>query len=64
VRDPYLVYTTYVKGLCDDELIAITNDNSMFKQQSHYLIKCRQPDLWAQVLIRDNIHRHAFIDQV
>jgi len=63
-RDPYLAYIAYAKGLCDDELIAITNDNSMFKQQARYLIKRRQPDLWAQVLVSDNVHRRALIDQV
>ncbi|KAG6890292.1 hypothetical protein C0995_009498 [Termitomyces sp. Mi166 len=54
-RDPYLAYIAYAKGLCDDELIAITNDNSMFKQQARYLVKRRQPELWAQVLVHDNI---------
>ena len=63
-RDPYLAYIAYAKGLCDDELIAITNDNSMFKQQARYLIKRRQLELWAQVLAPDNIHRRALIDQV
>ncbi|KAF8199169.1 hypothetical protein BJ912DRAFT_951141 [Pholiota molesta] len=63
-RDPYLAYIAYAKGLCDDELISITNDNSMFKQQARYLIKRRQPDLWAQVLVHDNIHRRALIDQL
>jgi clathrin heavy chain len=63
-RDPYLAYIAYAKGLCDDELIAITNDNSMFKQQARYLIKRRQPDLWVQVLVSDNVHRRALIDQV
>lgn len=63
-RDPYLAYIAYAKGLCDDELITITNDNSMFKQQARYLIKRRQPDLWAQVLVSDNMHRRALIDQI
>jgi len=31
-RDPYLAYLAYAKGFCDDELISITNDTSMFKQ--------------------------------
>lgn len=39
------------KGFCDDELIAITNNNTMFKQQAHCLVKRRQPELWAQVLV-------------
>jgi len=63
-RDPYLAYIAYAKGFCDDELISITNDNSMFKQQARYLVKRRQPELWAQVLVHDNIHRRALIDQV
>ncbi|KAF5383731.1 hypothetical protein D9615_003688 [Tricholomella constricta] len=63
-RDPYLAYIAYAKGLCDDELIAITNDNSMFKQQARYLVKRRQPDLWAQVLVHDNVHRRQLIDQI
>jgi clathrin heavy chain len=58
------VYIAYAKGFCDDELIAITNDNSMFKQQARYLVKRRQPELYAQVLVSDNLHRHQFIDQV
>lgn len=63
-RDPYLAYIAYAKGLCDDELIAITNSNAMFKEQARYLIKRREPDLWAQVLVGDNMHRRALIDQV
>ncbi|KAJ3982556.1 hypothetical protein F5890DRAFT_1529120 [Lentinula detonsa] len=63
-RDPYLAYIAYAKGFCDEELIAITNDNSMFKQQARYLVKRRQPELWAQVLVPDNIHRRALIDQI
>jgi clathrin heavy chain len=35
----------------------------MFKQQARYLIKRRQADLWAQVLVQENIHRRALIDQ-
>jgi clathrin heavy chain len=31
-RDLYLAYITYAKGFCDDELIDIINDNSIFKQ--------------------------------
>ncbi|KAJ3481158.1 hypothetical protein NLI96_g7849 [Meripilus lineatus] len=63
-RDPYLAYIAYAKGFCDDELIAITNDNSMFKQQARYLVKRRQPELWAQVLVPDNMHRRQLIDQI
>lgn len=63
-RDPYLAYIAYAKGLCDDELISITNDNSMYKQQARYLVKRRRSDLWAQVLVPENVHRRQLIDQV
>jgi clathrin heavy chain len=36
----------------------------MFKQQPRYLVNCRQPELWAQVLVSDNLHRRQLIDQV
>ncbi|KAH6916189.1 clathrin heavy chain 1 [Coprinopsis sp. MPI-PUGE-AT-0042] len=63
-RDPYLAYIAYAKGFCDEELIAITNENSMFKQQARYLVKRKQPELWSQVLHPENMHRRALIDQI
>ena len=62
-RDPYLAYIAYAKGFCDDELISITNDNSMFKHQARYLVKRRRMELWAQVLSPSNDHRRQLIDQ-
>jgi clathrin heavy chain len=59
-----LAYIAYAKGFCDDELVAITNANSMFKQQARYLVKRRVPDLWAQVLSAENDYRRQLIDQV
>lgn len=33
-RDPTLAVVAYKRGLCDDELINVTNKNSMFKPQA------------------------------
>lgn len=63
-RDPYLAYIAYAKGFCDEELVAITNENSMFKHQARYLVMRRQLDLWSQVLHPDNVHRRQLVDQV
>ena len=63
-RDPYLAYIAYAKGFCDDELIEITNDNSMYKHQARYLVLRREPQLWAKVLAEDSVHRRSLIDQV
>lgn len=63
-RDPYLAYIAYAKGFCDEQLISITNDNTMYKHQARYLVMRRQLDLWSQVLREDSVHRSALVDQV
>ncbi|MBW0487421.1 hypothetical protein O181_027136 [Austropuccinia psidii MF-1] len=63
-RDPTLAYIAYAKGFCDEELIRITNENSMFKHQARYLVKRRRLDLWAQVLQPDNMYKRQLVDQV
>ncbi|GAA6001306.1 clathrin heavy chain [Rhodotorula paludigena] len=63
-RDPYLAYIAYAKGMCDDELIAITNENAMYKHQARYLVKRRRLELWQQVLDGDNLHKRQLVDQV
>lgn len=64
VRDPSLAYVAYARGRCDDELIAMTNANTMYKQQARYLIQRSDLELWAQVLNPENMHRRALIDQI
>ncbi|KAJ3329008.1 hypothetical protein HDU76_008837 [Blyttiomyces sp. JEL0837] len=63
-RDPYLAFIAYERGQCDQELIAITNENSMFKHQARYLVKRRDPDLWNLALQPDNAYRRSLVDQV
>ncbi|KAH3675861.1 hypothetical protein WICMUC_002431 [Wickerhamomyces mucosus] len=63
-RDPYLAYIAYEKGSNDNELIRITNENSMYKYQARYLLKRSDQALWNKVLAEDNIHRRQLIDQV
>ncbi|KAJ1851599.1 Clathrin heavy chain, partial [Coemansia sp. RSA 2703] len=69
-RDPGLAYLAYSQGQCDDELLRLTSDNGMFKQQSRYLIKRRDLGLWSKALSGDDqhplnqSHRRQLIDQV
>lgn len=63
-RDPYLAYIAYDKGSNDDDLIRITNENSMYKYQARYLLKRSDQDLWNKVLDDENIHRRQLIDSV
>ena len=37
-RDPTLAVVAYRRGQCDDELINVTNKNSLFKLQARYAI--------------------------
>ncbi len=36
----------------------------MFKHQARYLVKRRDPQLWAHVLNENNMFRRSLIDQV
>ena len=63
-RDPHLACVAYERGLCDDELINVCNENSLFKNEARYLVRRKDPELWAKVLVDDNPHRRQVIDQV
>ena len=63
-RDPHLAYVAYERGQCDQELIKVCNENSLFKSEARYLVRRRDPELWATVLSEDNQFRRQLIDQV
>eukprot|EP01094_Clydonella_sp_ATCC50884_P017852 TRINITY_DN3190_c0_g1_i1.p1 TRINITY_DN3190_c0_g1~~TRINITY_DN3190_c0_g1_i1.p1 ORF type:complete len:1694 (+),score=825.21 TRINITY_DN3190_c0_g1_i1:167-5248(+) len=63
-RDPHLAFVAYKRGQCDDELLAVTNKNGLFRSQARYLVERRDPALFAKVLDEENQHRRSVIDQV
>merc|ERR1719247_2111518 len=63
-RDPHLAFIAYKRGLCDDELVDVTNRHGLFKQQARYLVERQDLDLWATVLTEENEHRRSCIDAV
>lgn len=63
-REPHLSFIAYKRGLCDDELIDLTNRNGMFRQQAKYLVGRQNEALWLQVLTDENQNRRTLIDQV
>ena len=69
-RDPQLSFLAYKRGLCDDELIDVTNRHGLYKQQARYLVERQDLDLWGKVLTppegetEENEHRRALIDSV
>lgn len=63
-RDPHLACMAYERGQCDLELIKVCNENSLFKSEARYLVRRRDPDLWAEVLQESNPFRRQLIDQV
>ncbi|XP_026333756.1 clathrin heavy chain [Hyposmocoma kahamanoa] len=63
-RDPHLACVAYERGQCDRELIAVCNDNSLFKTQARYLVRRRDQDLWLEVLSESNPFKRQLIDQV
>ncbi|CAL9160333.1 unnamed protein product [Musa hybrid cultivar] len=63
-RDPTLAVVAYRRGQCDDELINVTNKNSLFKLQARYVVERMDADLWEKVLVPENDYRRQLIDQV
>ena len=54
-RDPHLACVAYERGQCDRELIAVCNENSLFKSEARYLVsklffKNRQTTIWSSSL--------------
>eukprot|EP01133_Synstelium_polycarpum_P006995 gene6995-8126_t len=63
-RDPYLSFVAYKRGLCDYELIEVTNKNALFKNQARYLVERQDQELWAYVLSDQNEYKRSLVDQV
>ncbi|KAK3629435.1 Clathrin heavy chain [Elasticomyces elasticus] len=63
-RDPNLAYIAFSKGQNDLELINLTSENAMFRQQARYLVERGDAEIWAYVLSENNAHRRALVDQV
>lgn len=63
-RDPSLACVAYERGLCDKELVAVCNENSLFKTEARYLVRRKDPELWAECLSENNTFRRQLIDQV
>ncbi|KAJ6432493.1 hypothetical protein OIU84_019684 [Salix udensis] len=63
-RDPTLAVVAYRRGQCDNELINVTNKNSLFKLQARYVVERMDGDLWEKVLNPENEYRRQLIDQV
>ncbi|KAB8336830.1 hypothetical protein FH972_021138 [Carpinus fangiana] len=63
-RDPKLACIAYTKGQNDLELISITNENGMFRDQARYLLERADAEIWSYVLNPENVHRRSLVDQV
>lgn len=63
-RDPNLAFICYRKGQNDLELVNITNENAMYRDQARYLLERADRELWAFVLSPNNDHRRSLVDQV
>ena len=64
--DPFLAYLAYrrANGACDEELIAVTSKNGLFKDLARYLVERQDLALWERVLTTDFAPRRELIDQV
>eukprot|EP00041_Stephanoeca_diplocostata_P026406 m.712062 g.712062 ORF g.712062 m.712062 type:complete len:1677 (+) comp22957_c0_seq1:116-5146(+) len=63
-RNPQLAFMAYERGNCEQDLIRVAHENSLFKNEARYLVKARNEALWDQVLSPENEFRRQLIDQV
>jgi len=63
-RDPYLAFVAYKRGLCDYELIDVTNKHALFKHQARYLVERQDGELWSFVLKDENEYKQQVVNQV
>lgn len=49
--DPSLAFLAYKRaaGACDDDLLRVTSENGLFKNQARYLVEKQDIVLWAKV---------------
>lgn len=49
--DPSMAFLAYKRagGECDDDLLRVTSENGLFKNQARYLVEKQDMDLWAKV---------------
>lgn len=63
-RDPILAFIAYRRGSCDEELLQLTNDNSLFREQAIYAVDRADEDLWAKIFSEHNPFKRLVMDQV
>lgn len=63
-RDPTLAVVAYRRGQCDDELINVTNKNSLFKLQARYAYPCLLLSIMHQSSLVGCCHPIGFLCQV
>lgn len=63
-RDPFLSFIAYQRGQCDEEVLQVTNDNSLFREQAIYAVDRADDELWAKIFSEDNPFRRLVVDQV
>lgn len=63
-RNPNMAFVAYERGGCDEDLVRLCHENSLYKLEAKYLVKRRDAELWAKVLDPENEHRRPLIDQV
>ena len=71
--DPSLAYLAYRRagGACDTDLLRVTSENGLYKDQARYLVERQDLDLWAMALGKteaagedESPNRRSLIDQV
>lgn len=63
-RDPFLAFIAFQRGKCDEEVLQLTNDNSLFREQAAYAVDRADIELWSKIFDDKNPFRRLVVDQV
>lgn len=63
-RDPFLAFIAFRRGQCDEEVLQLTNDNSLFREQAIYAVDRADSELWSKIFADNNPFRRLVVDQV
>ncbi|KAA8499470.1 Clathrin heavy chain 1 [Porphyridium purpureum] len=61
---PELAYIAFARGKCDAEVVDITNEAQLFKQQAVYVVERESDELYARILQPQNPYRKHVMDQI
>ncbi|KAK4529218.1 hypothetical protein CCYA_CCYA01G0075 [Cyanidiococcus yangmingshanensis] len=63
-RDPLLAFIAYARGPCDEQVLRVTDEHGLWREQARYIVERMNLELWSRVLDENNPNRKMLLTQV